>query len=270
MLSETVGSAARLAACAGIGPARAGRRGAGDGWMVTLRVGACYGLAWRSFAKWWIPLCLVSGALTVFEFAPRVLLHSEVGELRATAYALLTAAGENDVNEMVRVSDKLTAQCHRLARQTARFTLYLLPLVGVLTVVLLMVANRAVGSPRGRRRSVGAVVYITVVHVVLVFVKLAAFLLCVVPGVYLYIKLVFVPLAMIELRLGAAGAVKASWRMTRGNYWRLLLLILMNAGVQTAAMVTVIGVIPATGFANTARAAAFRMLRGDAPAEPPA
>jgi hypothetical protein len=55
--------------------------------------------------------------------------------------------------------------------------------------------------------------------------------------------------------------MRISWQMTDGNFWRLFLLMFMNTVIQTVSMPTIIGGIPATGFANTARAAAFRMLR---------
>ena len=228
---------------------------------MKLSVAACYALAWRSFSKWWIPLCLISGGLTVFQFGPRILLHSDVKKLQATASTFMAAAMRNDVDDMPRISAEISAQAFLLAREFAKFTLYLLPLVALLTVILLMVANRAVGSRHGKGRSPGAVAYIALVHVVLVFVKLGAFLFLIVPGVYVYIKLLFVSLVMLEDNRGALAAVKASWRMTRGNFWRLFLLILMNTGLQVLATVTVVGLIPATGFANTARAAAFRMIR---------
>lgn len=228
---------------------------------MKLSVTACYVLAWRSFCKWWIPLCLIAGALTVLQFGPRILLHSDVTELKATASAFVSAAMRNDVDAMASVSAEISARSFELAGKFARLTVYLLPLVALLTIILLMCANRAVAGRGGKARSAGAVVYIALVHVVLVFVRVGAFFLLIVPGIYMYIKLLFVSLVMLEDGAGAPAAVRASWRMTRGNFWRLLLLILMNAGLQAVATVTVIGLIPATSFANTARAAAFRMIR---------
>ncbi len=67
-------------------------------------------------------------------------------------------------------------------------------------------------------------------------------------------------LIMLEEGAGARVPIKQSWQMTRGNFWELFLLVLMNTGIQLLALPTVIGEIPATGFVNTARAAAFRMI----------
>ncbi|MBU4128553.1 hypothetical protein KJ582_00365, partial [bacterium] len=51
-----------------------------------------------------------------------------------------------------------------------------------------------------------------------------------------------------------------SWQMTRGNFWELFLIVVINTGIQFLSLPTVIGTIPVTGFVNTARAAAFRMI----------
>jgi len=235
---------------------------------MKLSVIACYGLAWRSFSKWWIPLCLISGMIVVFQLLPQLLVRSDVNRLTSTAYALATALSQNDLDKAEEASSELTAQATALLHKLARFILYLFPLVALLTVILLMYANWAVRDTRGRRRPLAALMYIAVVHVVLAMGKLVAFLFCFLPGAYLYIKLLFVSLIMLEEKTGAAAAIGISWRMTRGNFWRLFLLMLMNTGIQMLAVPTVIGAIPATGFANTARAAAFRMIADRARLEP--
>jgi len=48
--------------------------------------------------------------------------------------------------------------------------------------IILMYANWAVQDARGPRRSIGALIWIAVVHVLLAFVKLGAFFFCIVPG----------------------------------------------------------------------------------------
>ena len=123
-----------------------------------------------------------------------------------------------------------------------------------------MYANWAVKDRRDAGRPFLFIVYIAVVHVLLAIGKLSAFFFLIVPGVYLYVKLLFVSLIMLEQKKGALSAIKTSWMMTSGNFWRLFLLVVINALIQFVAVITIVGVIPATGFVNTARAAAFRML----------
>jgi len=135
--------------------------------------------------------------------------------------------------------------------------------------VLLLYANRAVKHER-RDMSLptGRVIHAALVHFLLALVKALAFLCCVVPGVYIYIKLYFVPLAMLESD-GALSAIRRSWRLTSGSFWQLLAIIFINGTIQILAFPSIIGAIPATGYANTVRAAAYRRLSGCEPTPPP-
>ncbi len=226
-----------------------------------LNILKCYALAWRSFAKWWIPLCLISGALFVFQFLPQLMANAEMNDLLGAANALVTAMAQQNPDRIANALAQVTTQTGVLTHKFTAYSLYLFPLVALFTVILLMYANRAVKNTPTKRRSLVAVVYITIVHTAMAAIKMAAFVLFIVPGVYLYIKLLFVSLVMLDQKKGAVEAMATSWRMTRGNFWKLLLLMLMNVAMQVLAMPTIIGEIPITGFANTARAAAFNMLQ---------
>lgn len=227
---------------------------------MELSILKCYGLAWRSFAKWWIPLCLISGALFVFQFLPQLLANAEMNEFMGTANALMTAVTQQNPDKVADALAQMMNQAYVVTHKITKYSLYLFPLVALLTVILLMYANRAVKDSPEKGRSLGALAYISVVNIAISAVEAVALFLLIVPGVYLYIRLLFVSLVMLEQKKGAAEAIAASWRMTRGNFWKLLLLMLINTAIQLLTMPTIIGVIPVTGFANTARAAAFRMI----------
>ena len=227
---------------------------------MKLSVIDCYTLAWRSFSKWWIPLCLISGIVVIFQIIPRTLVHDEVRELRTSASSFINAFSENDRDRLEELSQKVAAQTGTLLRKLIRLGLYVFPLVCLFTVILLMYANWAVKNRKDTKRPFYCLVYIAFVHVILAAGKLLAFFLLFFPGFYLYIKLLFVSLIMLEGEKSAMAAVKISWQITRGNFWKLLLLVLMNTALQLVALPTIIGVIPVTGFANTARAAAFRRI----------
>lgn len=227
---------------------------------MKLSVTDCYKLAWKSFSKWWIPLCLISGIVVIFQIIPRILVRDEVRELGTTASSFLNAISENDQERLEEISEKAAVQTSTLMRKLSKSGLYVFPIVCLFTIILLMYANGAVKNSKEIQRPFYFLVYISIVHVVLAFVKLSAFFLLLFPGVYLYIKLLFVSLIMLEGENSAAAAIKTSWQITRGNFWKLFLLILMNTALQFAVAPTIIGVIPVTGFTNTARAAAFRRI----------
>jgi len=227
---------------------------------MKLSVIGCYALAWRSFSKWWIPLCVISGIIVVFQVIPRIVVRADVNELKTTARSFVIAVLENDQAKLEEISPKVAAQTGMLMRKLSRFALCIFPLIALLTVILLMYANWAVKNRQEERRPICTLVYIAFVHVMLAIGKLLAFFFFFVPGAYLYIKLLFVSLIMLEEKKGAKAAMRISWQMTTGNSWRLFLLVLMNTGIQLLALPTIIGEIPVTGFANTARAAAFRTI----------
>ena len=227
---------------------------------MKLNVIRCYALAWKSFSKWWIPLCLISGIIFLFEIVPRILVRADVNELKITARSSLTAVLENDPAKLAEILPKVRAQTTRLMRRLARFGLYIFPFIALFTIILLMYANWAVKNRQETRRPLTTLIYIALVHVMLAIGKLLAFFFFFVTGAYLYVKLFFVSLIMLEGKKEAAAAITISWQMTRGNFWEIFLIVVMNTGIQFLSLPTVIGTIPATGFANTARAAAFRMI----------
>lgn len=84
--------------------------------------------------------------------------------------------------------------------------------------------------------------------------------LFVAPGVLLYVRLYFVPLILIDETIPPLRALRRSFALTRGYVGPLFVLVLTNTFIQLASLPTVIGAIPVTGFASTARAEAFRRL----------
>lgn len=68
----------------------------------------------------------------------------------------------------------------------------------------------------------------TLVYVVAVFLGL---FLLVIPGIILAIRLGQFQMVIIDRNLGPIDALKASWAMTRGNFWNMVLLGLAGLGI---------------------------------------
>lgn len=220
----------------------------------------CYSVAWKSFSKWWIPLCLVSGLLFFMNVLPQLFMISEIKGLKDSVFSSITAMQEKDVESLELAEVQLHENISNFLKKAGKAGIFALPVIALLAVILLNIANQAVKNRREPKKSVLFLLYITCVHFVLAVLKVLFFLFLIFPGVYIYIKLLFVLLIMLEEKRGAVDAIKTSWRMTKGNFKPLFLLILLNVTVQIAAASTIVGLIPATGFVNTARAAAFRNL----------
>lgn len=227
---------------------------------MKLSVFRCFAHAWRSFAKWWIPLCLISGAIFVFNILPRLLVADDMGQWIEIIKGWFETVFTQNVGQIEQASADLREQSIQLIYNIIKFTLYFMPAVAILVVILLMYANWAAKNKKEKRKPVHFIIYTTFVNFVVAVVLVVSLFFFVVPGVYLYIKLLFVALTMLEAKKGAMAAIRLSWRMTSGNFWPLFALMALGTLLQAALAITIIGVIPATGFVNTARAAAFRTL----------
>lgn len=225
---------------------------------ISIKLSLCYKLAWKSFTKWWIPLCLISGGIFVLELLPRIFVHQDIQQI--VEMGERTALGIIDKKPVSEdVFNELLLRLDHLRNKLLKHGVYTFPAVAFLTVVLLMTANRAVKNKKERKPPM-KLIFISIIHIILSIIKLMAFFLFIIPGAYIYIRLLFVSLFMLEKVDSPIAAVRASWQITRGNFWNLFLLIFVNTFIQMVSLVTIIGIIPTTAFANTARAAAFQML----------
>ena len=229
--------------------------------MKSLSLKTCYSLSWKSFSKWWIPLCLISSLILLFEVGPRILLHPEIVALKQAAFESISIVQTGTIEEMEAHLFEIQTLTLAYTAKLLRVLLAAFPFIALLSMILLTWANAAV-KDRRNKNSFWRMLTISGVHLLLAFVKGLAFALFLLPGFYLYTRLFFVTLIMLEEKdVGMVEAIRRSWLMTRGNFWNLLALICLNGGLQVAAAPTLIGLIPATGFANTARAAAYQMLK---------
>ena len=233
--------------------------------MKPLSLNTCYSLAWKSFRKWWIPLCLISGFIFVFELVPRLVLLPEMVKLKQTLFEnvrqMVSVANSGTLEGFDALILEINEQVLSYSTQLFKWVAILFPFVALLTIVLLMWANMAVKDQRDKN-SISRTLYIVVVHVLLAVIKISAFMFCILPGFYIYVRLFFVSLILLEEKeTGLVEALTKSWVMTRGNFWNLLGLFVINTACQMAAAPTIIGMIPVTGFVNTARAAAYQMLK---------
>lgn len=221
---------------------------------------ACYSLAWKSFSKWWIPLTAISFFVVFFQILPQILGMSGFSELIHDFIEMVKAILASDADKLDMLSAKIVERANTITREVMKMGTVLFPLTALLSILLIMQANLAVKDTNKRERTFIELIYISFLHVVMAIVKLLAFVLFIVPGVYLYIKLLFVSLVMLEEKKGFWDAIKKSWELTEGNFWMLFTLVFLNSSVQGMLATTIIGAIPATAFVNTARAAAYRQL----------
>ena len=80
------------------------------------------------------------------------------------------------------------------------------------------------------------------------------FILLIVPGIILFIKLYFVNLLIIDKGFGPIQAIKKSWKMTQGQFWNLFLFGLALLGLNIlgalALLIGLLWTIPTTSIAT--------------------
>ncbi len=224
-----------------------------------LQIKACYSKAWKSFAKWWIPLCLLAGVLLVFEWIPRLSAKAESQQLTQTLTEIVVAAENNQLDQMEEPLLELNEILLAYAKKVLTVALYATPFVALLSVLLIGTALMAVKNRR-QRLSPKRVIGVAVVQFALAVAKVLLLFILFPLGVFIYIKLYFAILLMLEKGRSPAEAIKESWHLADGNFWPLLGLVSINSAIQFLMGLTLIGFIPATGFIQTARAAAFTQL----------
>lgn len=226
----------------------------------SLSIKSCYSKAWTSFAKWWIPLCVIAGILVVFQWIPKQLAQTESTAMHQSLSDITAAFDQGDYSQLGALTEQLTVTVLDYAQRVLVFSLYATPFALLLTVLLIATSLMAARNRRIKFSS-GRLASVALAHLVFAFVKMLLLLLLLPLGLFVYIKLFFVSLLMLEEGATPVAAAKESWRMTSGNFWPLFGLVAINSLLQLALIPTVIGLIPATGFANTARAGAFAILR---------
>ena len=224
-----------------------------------LNLKSCYSNAWKAFAKWWIPLCLVAAFLLVFEWIPKLSSKVESQQLAQALSEIKTAAQNDSFDLMDEQLLELNQILSAYAKKTFTIALYALPFVALLSVLLIGTALMAVKNQR-QRLAPKQVVVVASIRLILAVIKVLLLFFLFPLGVYLYIKLYFTILLMLEEKCSPAKAIQTSWKMTAGNFWTLLGLVSINSTLQLLMGLTIVGFIPATGFTQTTRATAFTML----------
>lgn len=228
---------------------------------MKLHVRECYATAWKSFQKGWIPICAVSSLIVLLNILPRVLAWGEITSLRDQGASIHKAVIGMDASKIGKEFETVTKKiASYAAAKLWRVFPYMMPFTALLTIVLLLYASRAVKRNMSTRLPLRQILFTAFINLLLILTKTIALFLLVVPGVYLYVKFYFIPLVMLDDGVGPLAALRKSWRMTRGSFWQILTVVAINGTIQILAIPSIIGAIPATGYANTVRAAAYRNL----------
>jgi hypothetical protein len=200
----------------------------------------------------------------LFNWLPKQLAKAELSAMSQGMAEIMAAAGQGDLNQVEMLTAELVETMTAYATKLLAFSLYAAPFAALLTVLLYCIALMAVKDRRTRYAPKNIAV-VTLFQFAIAFVKMLLLFLLLPLGIFIYIKLFFVSLLMLEEGKSPGAAIRGSWNMTTGTFWPLLGMVAINGMLQLSLVPTIVGLIPATGFANTARAAAYTMLRTGQP-----
>lgn len=100
-----------------------------------------------------------------------------------------------------------------------------------------------------------------VAHILTGLVVALGLIVFIVPGIILMMGLLFVPYLVVERGLGPIEAMQESWRITKGNKWRLFLLFLALLGINLLGLLAlIVGVLVAVPITMLAVVHAYRTL----------
>ena len=220
----------------------------------------CYSKAWKSFSKWWIPICLLAGILIVFQLGPKQLAKAESSTISQMFTETIAAYEQGNMDEFEQRAVELIEAYQVYSKKLIRFTLYATPIVALLTILLLCASVMAIKDQRASF-SPRHIIVVAFMNMIITTFKVLFIILFLPLGIYIYIKLYFVSLFMLEENKDPMTAMRESWKMTDGHFWPLFGMVTINTTLQVAMTPTIIGLVPATGFVITARTAAFSILR---------
>jgi hypothetical protein len=265
-----------------------------------VNIGECYKQAWRGFSRWWIPLCAIALIAVVADALPRMLAQNDVTQtsLMKDVWSMTQAMAANDLDAVQQYSRRVRSGGIQFIQALGRYTLYSLPVVLPVAVLLIVFGMKASSKEgldikkdartAGRR---GFYVLLTQIYAmvvtaipILLFALFARFLQTAVKGqspafalglvlvallglfvalfftCICYILFFFAPQLAADEELGPIKSMIVSQRMVRRSFMMVFLLVMTNVTIQGFAAITVIGLIPATAFVNTARGAAYYQL----------
>jgi uncharacterized membrane protein len=85
--------------------------------------------------------------------------------------------------------------------------------------------------------------------------------LLIIPGIYFACKLAFTPYLVVDRKMEAIAAIKESWRMTGGYFWKVFLTGLLAIPVAIAGFICLgVGIIPATMWISLALASLYHAV----------
>ena len=233
--------------------------------------------ALKGFSLWWLPLCGLSFIILVNQkWVPRYLgtvfnqeqvlgpVSQIMDEYHKNASSHPVAAVETFQREIQNlITDPAFLQSamelvHKWCIALVYFILTLLPLyMAVIIVAKSAVRDKEKQTMKKEFKSIFKSSASLLVQMVVKSFCIFFFI----PGIYIYIRLMFSGLILAEEKCGPFEAMIQSWRISRGEFKPLFILLMVQIVTLVFETITIIGFIPGEPFKYTLRGAVYWQLK---------
>ncbi|MEC8339406.1 MAG: hypothetical protein VXZ40_02175 [Nanoarchaeota archaeon] len=98
--------------------------------------------------------------------------------------------------------------------------------------------------------------------ILVTFIILIGFIALIIPGIYFAVKLFFVNILIIDKKMDSIQAIKASWKLTEGYFWKILGLTLMYIPIIIGGLLLlIVGIIPAVAWISASQAVMYNSIQ---------
>jgi len=248
--------------------------------MVKLNFSNCFWEAISGFKSWWIPLCIVATIILFSQaWLPKWFLNDELLNLKpySTAYEDFKADFLKNPFQIIELNQKYFEKNIEIScRPEIRKSMLLLIKKGIvvmaalagficlLNVFMTIIAKAAVQKNKNNitlKRDFSKSFYLFLSYFLLAIIKMIPFFFCILPGIYVYIKLYYTGFIITEESANPLASISKSWKMTAGNFFPVLLIFAVTLAVNIISLITIIGIIPGSSFNYILRAASYKQLK---------
>jgi ABC-type multidrug transport system fused ATPase/permease subunit len=246
----------------------------------SINISKAFKEAWKGFRGWWIPLCIASSILLFSQsWLPKLIIENfqelkiiEAYKQEYDNFSKQVDSGRNPSLAASHFIKKVSEITGKPETQKIFKTLFykitilfgiLLFLVSVLNIVIILMSKFSVSEKRENIKDyAGKPLTLTPSYLLLTIIKIIPFMFFIIPGFYFYIKLYFTGFIITEKSANPFSAMKKSWEMTEGIFWKTFFIFAVTLIIDIISAVTVIGFIPGTSFKYTLRASLYKQALG--------
>jgi small-conductance mechanosensitive channel len=237
--------------------------------------------AFKGFSLWWIPLCLTSTIIFFNQnWLPKLIYPFFNNDPKLTplidAFKKFNSSLENNsavIANTFKFMGKLSevyndpvlhTNLNVLIFKIAILTLILVMVLSGCYVFLIVTSKNAVKElgvkVKCQKRDFKHILLQTLSFLFLAMVKVMCIIIFI-PGIYIYIRLMFSGIIITESSPNPIKAIIQSWKLTKNEFSKILVVFIICFVTDIISIITIIGFIPAEPLKYTLRTSIYEQLK---------